>query len=172
MTYLKQCSGKRIRNKSSVFKPLTVAKTWKQNFVQRILRIFWSVQTFVLPFVSGLYYGERSRGQNEMENSLLSFEVKRAAVAAFPINWISHTARSAPASFDSQQHITKIGDKIRWVMSLNLEILINHNFCPCCRRDCWQCPYGNNTFQKGASITSIFSCSGIYKTLISWIPFN
>ena len=50
MTYLKQCSGKRIRNKSSVFKPLSVAKTWKQNFVQRISRIFWSVQTFVSPF--------------------------------------------------------------------------------------------------------------------------
>ena len=134
---MKQCSGKRIRNKSSVFKPLSVAKTCKENFVQRILRIFWSVQTFVLPFVSRLYYGERSRGQNEMENSLLSFEVKRAAVAAFPINWISHTARSAPASFDSQQHITKIGDKIRCVMSLNLEILMKHNFCPCFRRDCW-----------------------------------
>ena len=83
MTYLKQCSGKRIRKKSSVFKPLTVAKTWIENFVQRILRI---LQIFVLPFVSRLYYGERSRGQNEMENSLLSFEVKRAAVAAFPIN--------------------------------------------------------------------------------------
>ena len=83
MTYLKQCSGKRIRNKSSVFKPLTVAKTWIENFVQRISRI---LQTFVLPFVSRLYYSERSRGQNEMKNSLLSFEVKRAAVAAFPIN--------------------------------------------------------------------------------------
>ena len=127
MTYLKRCSGKSFRKKAqflSLSLQCTVAKTWKQNFVQRISRIFYSVQTFVSPFVSRLYYGERSRGQNEMENSLLSFEVKRAAVAVFPINWISHKARSAPASFDSQQHITKIGDKIKWVMSLNLEILI------------------------------------------------
>ena len=34
-----------------------------------------ALHSFVLPFVSRLYYGERSRGQNEMENSLLSFEV-------------------------------------------------------------------------------------------------
>ena len=30
-----------------------------------------------------------------------------------------------------------------------------------------QYPYENNTFQKGASLTSIFSCWGIYKTLKS-----